>query len=68
MTTRDIGGLPAGPIDTGEHEPTIAERRIDAMMTLLRKKPGAFWVTDENRRTVESMLPEFYDGAAYYER
>ena len=71
MTTRavsDIGGLPAGPIDIGEHEPTMTERRIDAMMTLLRKQPRAFWVTDENRRTIESMLPEFYEGAAYYER
>ena len=64
----DIGGLPAGPIPTSEHEPTLVERRIDAMMMLLRSKPRAFWVTDENRRTIESLTPEFYEGSAYYER
>ena len=71
VTTRavnDLGGLPAGPIDTGEHEPTMTERRIDAMMMLLRAKPRSFWSTDENRRTIESLAPEFYEGAAYYER
>jgi len=64
----DIGGLPAGPVDTREHEPTMTERRIDAMMMLLRAKPRAFWITDENRRTIESFTPEFYEGSAYYER
>ena len=64
----DIGGLPAGPIDTDEHEPTMTERRIDAMMMLLRDKPRSFWVTDENRRTIESLSPDFYEGSAYYER
>ena len=64
----DIGGLPAGPIDTHEHEPTMTERRIDALMMLMRQKPRAFWGADENRRTIESLAPEFYDGSAYYER
>ena len=64
----DIGGLPAGPIDTHEHEPTMTERRIDAMMMLMRQKPRAFWGADENRRTIESLTPEFYEGSAYYER
>ena len=35
----DIGGLPEGPLDLSEHEPTMTERRIDAMMMLLRAKP-----------------------------
>ena len=64
----DIGGLPAGPIDTSEHEPTMTERRIDALMMLMRQKPRAFWGADENRRTIESLLPEFYENSAYYER
>ncbi len=71
MTQRaitDIGGLPAGPIDRHEHEPTMTERRIDAMMMLLRQKPRSFWGADENRRTIESLTPEFYEGSAYYER
>ena len=64
----DMGGDPAGPIDRHEHTPTMAERRIDAMMLLLRNEPRSFWVTDENRRTIESLTPEFYEGSAYYER
>lgn len=71
MTDRaitDLGGLPAGPIDTHDHEPTMTERRIDAMMMLMRSKPRAFWGSDENRRTIESLTPEFYEGSDYYER
>ena len=63
----DIGGLSAGPIDRHEHEPTMTERRIDAMMVLLRQERGLFR-SDENRRTIESMTPEFYEGSEYYER
>lgn len=71
MTRRlvtDLGGQAAGPIDTAEHEPTMTERRIDAMMMLLRGKPRSFWGADENRRTIESLAPEFYEGSVYYER
>ena len=71
MQTRlisDLGGLPAGSIDRSEHEPTMTERRIDAMMILLRAKPRSFWVSDENRRTIESLEPKTYAESAYYER
>jgi hypothetical protein len=71
MTERaisDLGGLPGGPIDTAEHEHTLSERRIDAMMQLLRSKPRSFWVTDENRRTIEGLEPKTYAESAYYER
>ncbi|MCB1547206.1 MAG: nitrile hydratase subunit beta [Hyphomicrobiaceae bacterium] len=64
----DLGGLDAGKVDLEPHEPTMTERRIDAMMMLLRAKPRSFWVTDENRRTIESLTPEFYSGARYYEK
>ena len=64
----DLGGTPAGPIDRAEHEPTLVERRIDAMMMLLRDPPRSFWKTDENRRTIEGLPPELYDGGAYYQR
>ncbi len=64
----DLGGLEGGPIDRSEHEPTLTERRIDAMMMLMRAKPRAFWGSDENRRTIESLTPEFYEGSGYYER
>ena len=71
MTKRaihDIGGLPGGPIDTHEHTPTLTERRIDALMMLLRDKQRSFFTTDENRRTIESMTPQMYEGSSYYER
>ena len=71
MQTRlisDLGGLPAGSIDRSEHQPTMTERRIDAMMILLRAKPRSFWVSDENRRTIESLEPTTYAESAYYER
>lgn len=64
----DLGGLEGGPIDRHEHEPTLTERRIDAMMMMMRSKPRAFWGADENRRTIESLTPEFYEGSGYYER
>ena len=64
----DLGGLPGGPVDTHEHTPTLTERRVDAMMMLLRDKNRRFFTTDENRRTIESMTPEKYEGASYYER
>ena len=64
----DIGGLPEGPLDLSEHEPTMTERRIDAMMMLLRAKPRSFLASDENRRTIESLEPDTYKKSEYYER
>lgn len=71
MTNRgvhDMGGDPAGPVDTHEHTPTLTERRIDAMMQLLRAKPNNFWRTDENRRTIEALSPQTYRDSGYYEK
>ena len=64
----DLGGLPGRAVDVDEHEPTMTERRIDAMMMLLRSKPRAYWLTDENRRNIESLTPELYEGSEYYQR
>ena len=64
----DLGGLSAGPVNTCEHEPTMTERRIDAIMMLLRSNPRSFWLTDENRRTIENLEPKTYKEAGYYER
>ena len=35
---------------------------------MLRAKPRSFWVSDENRRTIESLEPTTYAESAYYER
>ncbi|HSY85064.1 MAG TPA: hypothetical protein VLA85_00735 [Verrucomicrobiae bacterium] len=62
----DLGGLPAGPVERDEHDPSHAERRVDALMALLRAR-GLFNV-DEMRRTIESLPPEIYERHDYYER
>jgi hypothetical protein len=71
MTKRgvhDMGGDAAGPIDRHEHESTLSERRIDAMMQLMRDEKRRLWLTDENRRTIESMAPGHYEASSYYQR
>ena len=71
MTKRgvhDMGGDAAGPIDRHEHEPSLTERRIDAMMQLMRDRKRNLWLTDENRRTIESMAPGDYEASGYYQR
>ncbi|MFM9938842.1 MAG: hypothetical protein ACKVP7_05030 [Hyphomicrobiaceae bacterium] len=67
-SAHDMGGDPAGPVDRHEHTPTLSERRVDAMMQLLRMKPRGFWTTDENRRTIESLTPDTYNASGYYEK
>ena len=62
----DLGGLPAGPIEREEHDPSLAERRVDALMMLLMGR-NVFNV-DEMRRTIESLPPEIYERHDYYER
>jgi nitrile hydratase subunit beta len=62
----DMGGLPEGPVKRDEHDPSFAERRVDALMTLLMRS-GVFNV-DEMRRTIEGLPPEIYQRHDYYER
>ena len=62
----DLGGLSAGPVERDEHDPSLAERRVDALMMLLMGH-GVFNV-DEMRRTIESLPPDVYERHDYYER
>ena len=64
----DIGGLPGGPIDREEHEPTFWEQRVDALLTLLASRRIGLLDTAELRRGIESLGPEAYDRLSYYER
>ena len=65
----DIAGRKAGAIDRQVHQPNNIERQIDAMMMLLLRPGGATaWKTDELRRAIEELAPDFYEGSAYYER
>lgn len=60
----DLGGDPAGPIDTGEHEKAFWEYRVDAIRNLTRN----LVFTDEVRRMQEGLGKEMYDRLSYTER
>jgi hypothetical protein len=63
----DRGGWPTEqPIDRSEHELADWELLTDAMVGALRGR-GLIGV-DELRRGIESMPPEAYERASYYER
>ena len=62
----DMGGLPGGPIDRSEHAPEFFEKRVDAMVRLLRSPERKVFGLDELRRGIES-LPD-YAQLGYYNR
>ena len=64
--SHDLGGLPAGPVDTAPHDPTFWEKQIDAMNAVLAQK--GLRRTDENRRYVEMLGEDAYNALTYYER
>ena len=64
----DLGGLPEGPIDTAPHEPSVFDKRVDALMLLLVAPPNRFFSVDAQRRTQESMPAPEYKSLPYYER
>lgn len=62
----DLGGLPAGPVDRGQHDHAFWEKRVDAMLVLLAGKDLVR--VDELRRGIESLGADAYDRLGYYER
>lgn len=64
----DLGGRPAGPIDLEEHEPTLFDLRVDAMIRLLTHPSRAVFTVDAMRRSIESHPREEYFGLSYYEK
>ena len=62
----DVGGLPAGPVDTEPHTLTFWEKQIDAINALLSQK--GLKRTDENRRYIEMLGHDVYSTLSYYER
>ena len=63
----DLGGTTDGPIDTSPHEPSLYDRRVDALMMLLSARCNFFSV-DSQRRAGEDLAPGLYKGLAYYDR
>ena len=64
----DLGGLNEGPIDISPHEPSLFDKRVDALMMLLVAPPNRFFSVDAQRRTQESLPPDQYKDLQYYER
>ena len=61
-----MGGLPAGKVEQGEHDYAEWERRVDAMVQLLRL--GGKITVDEVRKNIEALPHEAYDNLSYYEK
>jgi len=65
----DRAGWPgAGPINRAEHEPSMWEKRTDALLVLLTSPEKRVMRVDELRRAIESLEPRAYETMSYYER
>jgi hypothetical protein len=64
----DMGGLPAGPVDRGEHDHALWEKRVDALLVLLSEPKRDLVRVDELRRGIEQLGAKAYDELSYYER
>ena len=64
----DMGGLPAGPVERGEHDYALWEKRVDALHQLLGAPDRRLIRVDELRRNIEALPPDAYDKMSYYER
>ena len=62
----DMGGDAAGPVPTDQHDFSLWEKRVDALMVLCSAK-GHFTV-DGLRRVLEDMGPDAFETMTYYER
>ena len=62
----DMGGDPAGPVPTDQHDFSLWEKRVDALMIIGSVK-GCFTV-DGLRRVLEDMGEDAFEKMTYYER
>ena len=62
----DIGGLDLGPVEQGDHDYALWEKRVDAMLVLLARK-GVITV-DELLWGIETLGADAYEKLTYYER
>lgn len=61
-----MGGDAAGPVPQDDHDFTLWEKRVDALMMIATAR-GHFTV-DGLRRVLEDMPPESFEQMSYYER
>jgi len=67
-SVHDLGGLPGGPIDRHEHDLTLYEKRVDALLMLLAGPKRGIFRVDALRRAIEEYAQTEYDGLPYYNR
>ena len=69
-SVHDVGGIAvlAAAIDRHEHEPSLYEKRVDALVLLLGASKRNVFKIDALRRVVESYAEQTYDDVAYYDR
>jgi hypothetical protein len=64
----DMGGQPAGKVETTGHDLALWEKRVDALVELLSAPQRQLMRVDELRRNFEALPPDAYDRMSYYER
>ena len=64
----DMGGQPAGPVSTAQHEIEPWEKRIEAILRCMQLRETPIVTVDELRRGIEELPPKLYDSLSYYER
>ncbi len=67
----DLGGEPAGPVDTSEHASAFWEQRVDAIRELTRRirlNGEPLIRVDEMRREIEGLGAKAYEELGYYEK
>jgi hypothetical protein len=57
----DMGGQPAGPVSTAEHEIEPWEKKIEAILRCMQLRTPALVTVDELRRGIEELPPDQYD-------
>lgn len=62
----DMGGNVAGPIPTDQHDFSIWEKRVDALMIIGAAK--GYFTVDGLRRVLEDMGEAAFEDMTYYER
>lgn len=62
----DMGGRAAGPVPMDEHDFSLWEKRVDALMILCSGK--GYFTVDGLRRALEDMGEDAFENMSYYER
>lgn len=62
----DMGGQDAGPVPPAEHDFSLWEKRVDALMILCSAK--GYFTVDGLRRALEDMGEPAFETMSYYER